>query len=249
MTSVLVNETSRLSQLTPAGITKLSATMVDNNLMFSAIEAEIRSTIDNMNANLFFDSLNWYSEANSFAKILSVTYGVTPEIAAGVISAVSPRMPWLRNKSIAEDILASFRYFDESLSAMAIAQQMRLGLFSNIAMAVKIARGEDISNVLTGTKRRSFYNNIIEPTMGDSVTVDTWMARSIMNTTNVTLKVASDLLRANRIALGGTGVGYYVIAEATRNVATDMGILPHEVQAAYWCAVSDSINGGREDIS
>jgi hypothetical protein len=113
-----------------------------------------------------------------------------------------------------------------------------MGFYSNFAMAIKIARGEDISNTLSGTKRRSFYNNIVNPTVGDSVTVDTWMARAIMNTNGMDLKTASEFLRKNRVALGGTGVGYYLIAESVREVAKRLNMLPHEVQAAYWVSVS-----------
>lgn len=245
---MLVNETSRLSQLTPAGITKLSATLAENGLMFSVAVREITETIKNMPVELIAPSMEWYADANNFACILADTYGVTVEIAAAVISAVSPRMPWLRNKSIAEQILNRFRNFDSELSAEEIAERFKFGLNANVAMAVKIARGESVADTLTGTKRRSFYNNIVSPYNGDSVTVDTWMARVIMRTTSFDLKTSSDLLRANRIALGGTGVGYFLIAEACRTVAKEMKLYPSQIQALYWTAVSGSTDGGREDI-
>lgn len=242
-----INETSRLAQLTPAGVTKLSAILADNGLMFSTTVREITETINGMDAALIAPSMEWYAEANAFARTLADKYNVTVEIAAAVISAVSPRMPWLRNKSVAEQILANFRSFDY-LTAEDAAESMKLGLNANIAMAVKIARGESIADTLTGTKRRSFYNNIVSPSNGDSVTVDTWMARVIMRTTSFDLKTASALLRANRIALGGTGVGYFLIAEACRTVAKEMKLYPSQVQALYWVAVSGSADGGREDI-
>lgn len=244
---MLINETSRLSQLTPAGLTKLSATLADNGIMFSTVQNEIRATIENMPEELIAPSMEWYRAANGFAHELAGTYDVSVEIASAVISAVSPRMPWLRNKAVARGILRDFRKY-ESLSATDAAKEIGLGLSVNVSMAVKVARGEDISETLTGTKRRSFYNNIVSPINGDSVTVDTWMARTLMRPYGFTLKTASELLRVNRIALGGTGAGYYVIAEACRTLATEMKLYPSQIQALYWVAVSESVNGGREDI-
>lgn len=244
---MVVNETSRLSQLTPAGITKLSALMTEHSLMFNTVTAEIGSMVKGMDENLFEESVSWYTDANAFASEIAEEFGTTLEIAAGIISAVSPRMPWLRNKSVAKGILREFRKY-LFLSPMESANAIGLGLSTNVSMAVKIARGEEIANVLTGTKRRSFYNNIVSPNNGDSVTVDTWMVRAFMRTSSIDLKTATELLRKGRIALGGTGAGYYVIAEAVRNVAEEMSLQPCQIQAAYWVAVSGSMNGGREDI-
>jgi hypothetical protein len=245
---MLVNETSRLSQLTPAGTAKLSALMTQHSLMFSTVTREISDTVKGMDESAYEESIDWYFQAHSFADELAKEFGTSLEIAAGIIAAVSPRMPWLRNKSVAAGILREYRKY-LFLSPLESAYAIGLGLSSNVAMAVKIARGEEIAEVLTGTKRRSFYNNIVSPDSGDSVTVDTWMVRAFMNTSNLNLKDASELLRKGRVALGGTGAGYYVIAEAVRGIAENMSLQPHQVQAAYWTAVSGSINGAREDIS
>ena len=40
----------------------------------------------------------WYSEAQQFARLMAQTYTVTGEVAAGVISALSPNNKWERNK-------------------------------------------------------------------------------------------------------------------------------------------------------
>lgn len=243
----MISEVSRLSQLSSDKLTVLSAGMAEHGLMFSAITAEIRDAINGLSEDKIEPAAEWYRNANGFALELAGTYDVSVEIAAGVISAVSPRMPWLRNKNVAREILKSFRNYSH-LSAEDAAKEMSLGLNVNIAMAIKIARGESISDTLTGTKRRSFYNNIVSPIKGDSVTVDTWMVRAIMNTTGFSLKFASDLLRINRTTLKGTGVGYFVIAEAVRNVAKEMMLRPSQIQALYWVAISGSVDGGREDI-
>lgn len=244
---MVINEISRISQLTPAGIAKLSDLMAEYSLLFATVSKEIGNTVKGMDEDLFSESISWYVDANVFAQELAEEFGTTIEIAAGIISAVSPRMPWLRNKAVAKGILREFRKY-LFLTPAESAKEIGLGLSTNVTMAVKIARGEDISNVLTGTKRRSFYNNIVSPNNGDSVTVDTWMVRAFMRTSSINLKDATELLRKGRIALGGTGAGYYVISEAVRNVAEDMSFQPCQIQAAYWVAVSGGMNGGREDI-
>lgn len=245
---MLVNETSRLSQLTEPGLTKLAEAMNESNLFFYAITKEIEDKINALPVAELYSAARWYVNAHQFAAELAEEFDTTIEVTAGVIAAISPRMAWLRNKAMARKVFEKLSSV-ETLSPLDAAKSFHAGLYSNFAMAVKIARGEDIANVLTGTKRRSFYNNIVSPSNGDSVTVDTWMVRAIMNTTGMALKPASDLLRKNQIALGGTGIGYYVIAECVRNVAKRMSLIPCQVQAVYWVSVSGSENGGREDIS
>lgn len=209
---------------------------------------EISHKINEMSASEAIRAANWYFEANAFAQELAVKYNTTIEIVSGVISAVSPRMPWLRNKSVAETILREMGNV-ASLSAIDAATELKLGLSTNITMAVKIARGANISETLTGIKRRSFYNNIVAPASDcDSVTVDTWMMNSYSNVTGKSKSEALDFIRANEKALKGTGVGYFLIADATRIVADEMNLKPHQIQAIYWVHEAKDFNGGRTAI-
>lgn len=246
---MLINETSRIVQLTPAGLTKLAAGMAENNVMFRTLEIEISDRIASLSDTDVSEGMEWYRQANAFATELASEFNTTVEIASAILSALSPRMPWLRNKSVARFVLENLESVSD-LSPLDAAKDFGKGLYSNFAMAIKIARGESIADTLTGTKRRSFYNNIVSPDNGDSVTIDTWMVRALMNTNpTLTLESATKLLSKNETALGGTGMGYYALAEACRTVAGNMGIAPCQVQALYWIAVSGSANGGRADIS
>lgn len=244
---MMINETSRLTQLTPAGLAKFNASMTDAGISIDALVSEITSRINALSDTDAVEGSGWYRDANRFAAILADEFDTTVEIASAVISALSPRMPWLRNKSVAHYVLANLSEVSE-LSALDAAKAFGKGLYSNFAMAIAIARGGDIANTLSGTKRRSFYNNIVSPDKGDSVTIDTWMVRALMNVTGMTLDEGSKFLRKNETALGGTGAGYYAIAEACRMVAEDFQLMPCQIQALYWIAVSGSANGGRSDI-
>lgn len=234
---MFINETSRLSQLTDAGKLKLADSMGDAGVTFDSIKKEIFTVVSKLSQESLIESANWYFAANTFAKELAEEFNTTVEIASGVISAISPRMRWAFNKTNAHKILEKLGSVSD-LSPHDAAKAFEMGLYSNFSMAISIARGVDISNTLSGTKRRSFYNNIVDPTKGDSVTIDTWMVRAIMNINGMNLATATDFLRKNRTALGGTGVGYFVLAESVREVAKRMEMLPHQIQAAYWCAVS-----------
>lgn len=250
---MLINETSRLSQLTDAGKTKYYNLMGEHKISNPRLFNEIVDRINTLSEADKVAAHGWYSDANLFAFDLSDAYNVSVQQASGVIAAVSPRMPWLRNKSVAEKVLATFRNYSE-LSATEAATAMGLGLVSNFTMAVKIARGEAIADILTGTKRRSFYNNIVSPFGSDSVTIDTWMVRAFMNTSDVSLKDATAFLRKSETALGGTGFGYFALAEVCRYVAMGQRVFNGpltgaQVQSLYWVAVSGDVNGGRTDIT
>lgn len=244
-----INEFSRFDQLVGNGHEIVATAMADYSVDFYAVVDEIEATLSNSVIGFNNPDALWYLHANAFAHQLANKYNTTFTVAAGIISAVSPRMPWLRNKRVAESILIGFKEYDY-LPALDAAKAMGLGMSANVAMAIKIARGESISDTLTGTKRRSFYNNIVEPLTGiDSVTVDTWMLNAFVTSCGITKKDAENFARANYRALGGTGAGYYVMAEAVRMVAQAHDVPANFVQAAYWCQVAGSADGGRSDIN
>ncbi len=243
---MILNEASRLTQLN--SLDKIFNVLETNKVTFSAVMEDIREVISTMDPALASEAKDWYGIAHDFSRGIAATLNMPLETVVGVISAVSPRMPWQRNKVTAVRILAEYGSYAH-LSPLEAAKVMGIGLNFNVAMAIKIARGAEVDNTLTGVKRRSFFNNIVAPMHSDSVTVDTWMARTLMNVMGWDLAKASGFLRANKMALLGTGVGYYLIAESIRTVAGEMNLVPSQVQAMYWIAVSGSIDGGRPDIS
>lgn len=243
-----ITEVSRFAQLDQRSTEIVEKAAAEYGVTVFDLAEQISQTINSMAVADAVKAGNWYFDANLFAQELAFKYNTTADIAAAVISAVSPRMPWLRNKVIAETILATQGAY-ANLSADDAAKEMHLGLNTNISMAIKIVRGADISETLTGIKRRSFYNNIIAPANNDSVTVDTWMQMAYANVAGTDKATALKFVTANEKALKGIGAGYLLIAEATRMVAKEMDLLPHQIQACYWVAVSGNYNGGRTDIS
>jgi hypothetical protein len=242
-----ISAPSRLDILTAEQVAKISEVNIKFGAYFSKMIDEITSKIDNMDPAEAARAGSWYFEANAFARSLAEKYSTTVEIAAGIISAVSPRMPWLRNKVVAEAILREYAQYSD-LSAKDAAKRIGMALSVNVAMAVEIARGADIATTLTGIKRRSFFNNIVDPADSDSVTVDTWMLMAFVNTTGTDKATALKFITACEKGLNGTGAGYYVISDCVRSVAKRMNLAPHAVQACYWTAVAGGFDGSRPDI-
>lgn len=104
--------------------------------------------------------LDWYAVANDTAKEFAATYGVTVEVAAGVIAATSPLNSWGANVKIARRMIQSGGTLDSGYLGVGLAKARR------------IMAGEDVLSVLTSDKVRAFYNNIVSRGMSADVTID-----------------------------------------------------------------------------
>lgn len=103
----------------------------------------------------------WYARARRYAKRLAKLHGVTTSTAAGVISALSPRLQWLVNTRAAHKLLDG--------------QDVPGVFMQNLVKAQRILAGERPLSVLSGPKTRAFYRAI----MGhDDAVVDVWVARA-----------------------------------------------------------------------
>lgn len=98
--------------------------------------------------------MSWYGDAHMIAREAG-----DPVKGAGVIAALSPRMPWHRN------VILARAAFQNPLTGG--------GLKRSIAAANAIMGGVDPLDVLGGEKTRAFYHNILHPFTSNEVTVDT----------------------------------------------------------------------------
>ena len=100
------------------------------------------------------DGMTWYARAHDIAREAGDV-----SLGAGIISALSPRMPWNRNVALAR---------------MAFVQPLTGGaLTRSIESVNRIRNGEAPLDVLGGLKTRAFYANILDPENDEAVTVDT----------------------------------------------------------------------------
>ena len=112
--------------------------------------------------------LAWYPSAAAICTRMDNKYGVPFDVVAAVIAALSPNVKWEDNVIAAELMLKVYAAggSDDDLNAITMRAYGQ-----NQELATKILRAGDPS-LLTGPKRKEFYNCIIYPLMND-VCIDT----------------------------------------------------------------------------
>jgi hypothetical protein len=200
------------------------------------LEKEIASKLT---TQTLADGKEWYPQANSLADELATENGVTTEQAAGVIAALSPQTPWLRNEYLAERTIGMVDEYPDEMTAEDVADWDGGTLRENLIPAINIVRGKSIDSQLTGVKRRSLYNNIVNPYGTDSVVIDAWMQRSVISASSndLSLDDSRAFVNAGKVVTDGIGAGYVSIRDAVRAVAADYGLPASQIQAAYWLGV------------
>lgn len=159
----------------------------------------------------YAEGMAWYQAAHTFAVGLAEEHGLTVEQAAGVIAALSPQLPWDRNLTYAELLVRTG-------SAPTLGRSIR--------QANAILDGADPLDVLGGAKTRSFFANIFDPDGSHAVTID-------RHALDVALGVKGTDKSRKLIERKGA---YELVADAYRNAAERIGVLPNQAQAIAWVA-------------
>lgn len=158
------------------------------------------------------DGETWYPQAFAYCKELGERYGTAPNTAAAIVAALSPGLPWERNKVDAALIMAAFRHKQWVGSAGFPA----VGAYGN-ANRLKAERiWKRGVEALSGQKVISFYRCIIGAT---DVCIDRH-AISILLWKHVTESIAPKLYASAQDC-------YY---EAARHA----GVRPSTTQAVTW---------------
>jgi len=157
--------------------------------------------------------MTWYDAAHDLAVELTPE---NPREAAGVIAALSPRTPWVRNQD-----LAYRAYRDGAASGT---------LGANTRKADAIMAGADFADVLKGDKVRNFAEIIADPSNPDAVCVD-----------RHAFDVAQGRVTNDETRGALTRVGMYdrfaeAYRRAARTLSADLGVqvTPAQVQAVTW---------------
>lgn len=160
---------------------------------------------------------SWYRAAQDAAAAI---YPERPDIAAGVIAALSPRCQWVTNVRWARAIVDAAR---SGAPVPAVhTETMR-------AIAWAIATGEQTpEQALKGPKISHFYRNIMQDM--DCATVDVWAMRAALGADNVPLD-AQGKKRAPGRKL------YREIENAYIRAAEIAGTSPAMLQAVTWIQV------------
>ena len=153
--------------------------------------------------------LGWYAEAY---RVAADIWPERPDLAAGVIAALSPRCQWSTNVVWARAMVNAAR--SGAATPPAVHTTAMRG------QAWRIANGEAPLSVLNGPKVRSFWANIMGDT--DAVTCDVWAVFVALGRKDETMV--------------RTQARYDLVASAYRRAAAIVGVSPRECQAAVWVA-------------
>ena len=148
--------------------------------------------------------MGWYMQANQFASQLSGLFGIDVRQVAAVVAVLSPRNRWSQNQTDTIDMLEH-----GECGALALG----------VGRAEWLIGGTDPDKILGGRKVRSFFGNIADPTSNMDVTLDGWMITIL------------GLPHVKYIERRGV---YDAIADAFRQRAAYLGIMPMQLQAALW---------------
>ena len=116
------------------------------------------------------------------------------------------------------------------------------GGFSTIEKSISILQDGSINNISSNLgnmhKVRNFFNNISNPNDNNAVTIDTHAVAAglLLPLSGSSKQVLYNFGGAGNVGTGMTGT-YPVYADAYRELANELGLLPREVQSITWEAV------------
>lgn len=152
-----------------------------------------------------YGSVSWYRDARTSIIQAAADCEIDPLVLTAMVAVLSPRMPWAKNIAAAVSVAK-----DEPLPGI---------------MAVSLEKAYQIRygnlTALSGQKVENFFRNLWDPSDPEPVTVDVWADRV----------AAFDSRKANK------GIGpkrYQEVAQAYRDAADRIGILPNQLQAITW---------------
>jgi len=158
---------------------------------------------------------NWYFEVNDYCKTLSDVYSIPLIKVAGIMSALSPNNTVRLNCISLEKFL---RYKGNCKVSTFNSQKNKALTIYNGNDNITVEEVKDILGVKKdgGLKTKAFFDNIFRPESSQEVTVDLWMCRWA--------KIEGSL----------TPKRYKNVAKKIKDMAKEIGVLPHMLQAKIW---------------
>jgi hypothetical protein len=153
----------------------------------------------------------WYDGAGEIAHTLAAGSNYSPDQIGAVIAAMSPRMPWGRNKLATRKIVGRHASGDGNIKG--------IGLWDNVKLSYAIL--DDASNIdVLVNKRLNFYRNI----MGQKhlATIDSWMCK---------------ILFGRDTDIQSAGDNHDLCSMVIESAAEVAGLNPRDFQAALWVMI------------
>ena len=167
------------------------------------------------------DGLVWYDEAQEFALGMANEFGISPVMAGGVISALSPRNKWERNKIDAWNVCQAIRDNVSHECVKCCTFDM------NKVKAFEIAKGtRSIQD--TSRKTHRFALNVGAKDM-DAVTIDSWMLLAFQSVSH----------KRKPLETSVTPKQYDIMERRFQRMSRDMGYAPAHLQAVIWLMIRE----------
>ena len=155
---------------------------------------------------------HWYNQARLFCLVTALKYNLSIETVAAVLSLLSPRNKWERNKTDTEKVIKAHKlgFHYTSIPASTFKK--------NVKKALNVLDGREPS---FGQKTQSFYNCIVNPKTED-VCIDMWAARAV--------GYEKKVIYAKQ---------YKEIQTKYQKAAKKLGLTPYVLQASIWLKVRE----------
>lgn len=162
-------------------------------------------------------AINSYLKYHDMAYLSAAQFGFPGYVGAAVFSALSPNNDYHGN-------LRDMRNLLSAASDGRKYHQFTVSTYGNNKMkAWRIVHGADPLELIVASKTRSFYLNINNPLDPQPVTIDGHMVNIWRGK------------RENLVGLRGiTPKTYEQVAQAVRDFAREVGLIPNQVQALLW---------------
>lgn len=160
---------------------------------------------------------DWYDTAHMLSHALAKETGLSDKQAAGLIAVYSPQTAWANNLINAARVMKNHKGIGGKGGGVLATDRQRKA-------ADRILAGEDYEKVLKGKKILAFARLIEDPSHNDAV-----IDRHAMS-------VAAGSRAPGDVTSPKSISGYKKWSKAYQDAAAELGLRPHQVQAATWLA-------------
>lgn len=158
---------------------------------------------------------NWYFDIHDYCKTLSEVYNVPLIKVAGIMSALSP------NNTVRMNCISLEKFLKHKGNCKVTTFDGQKNKALSILNADDNITIDQVKNILgskkdSGLKTKAFFDNIFRPESSQEVTIDLWMIRWA--------KIEGSL----------TPKRYREVAQKIKEMAQEIGVLAHQLQAKIW---------------
>ena len=156
------------------------------------------------------NGLLWYKEANLYLQEIANHFNLQLHVVTGICAALSPANSWNANLKDTYNLIRFKGKIDNSTTYK-----------ENIRKASKILKKKKVFPFLCGRKVLPFYDNILNYTNSQAITIDSHIIRCAVNDSNLEIHYVPPIF-------------FDAIEQSIKDIASENNLLPLQVQAILW---------------